>query len=504
MTNFSVQFPKSAAFVLGLISAMGLAPLGLWPLSLVALVLTMELVFRAQTVRGALLRGYAFGLGHFIVGLNWIAGSFRYQDSMPVWLGWFAVAALSLYLAVYPAMATGLAWRYGKGHPLRFGLFLATAWIITEWLRATVFTGFPWNPLGILLVDFAAPTRWIGSYGMSGLLLVLVGGLWGLARRDLRTATGLLGASALIWAGAWFEQNLAGRNALDGASETAIVRAVQPNIGQQDKYKPGYEAANFAKLEELTGPAKPYPRLILWPEAAIPDFLDTEIWARTRVASLLGGKDVLLTGGDKLVFDNRDRVIGAHNSAFALSANAEVLGRYDKAHLVPYGEYLALRWLLEPLGATRLVPGGLDFLPGPGPRSLIIPGFGKVGVQICYEIIFSGEVANRKNRPDFIFNPSNDAWFGSWGPPQFVAQAQLRAAEEGLPVVRSTPTGISVIIDAKGQIIRALPYQQPGFIEASMPVAHAPTLFARFGNFLSLGFALILTLIAIALGRRVV
>ena len=174
---------------------------------------------------------------------------------------------------------------------------------------------------------------------------------------------------------------------------------------------------------------------------------------------MLGPNDLLLTGGDRLEFGNDGRVAGARNSMLAMDAKGQILSTYDKAHLVPFGEYLALRWLLEPLGATRLVPGAIDFWPGPGPRTLDLPFNGKrikVGVQICYEIIFSGQVVDRINRPDVIFNPSNEAWFGSWASPQFVAMAQLRAVEEGLPVVRATPTGISAIIDADGRIVESL------------------------------------------------
>jgi apolipoprotein N-acyltransferase len=162
---------------------------------------------------------------------------------------------------------------------------------------------------------------------------------------------------------------------------------------------------------------------------------------------------------------------------------------------VPYGEYLALRWLLEPLGAARLVPGDIDFWPGPGPRTMTVQlgsNRVKVGLQICYEIIFSGKVVARGDRPDFIFNPSNDAWFGGWGSPQFLAQSRLRAIEEGLPVVRATPTGISAIVDANGGVLKTLGRGKEGRIDSTLPAAKAPTLFSRYGNILPLGFAALL------------
>ncbi len=146
--------------------------------------------------------------------------------------------------------------------------------------------------------------------------------------------------------------------------------------------------------------------------------------------------------------------------------------------------------------------GDIDFIPGPGPRTLEIPGFGKAGVQICYEIVFSGQVVDARHRPDFLFNPSNDAWFGAWGPPQHLAQARMRAIEEGLPILRATPTGISAVIDADGRLVATVPHRRAGAIEVPLPPPHPPTLFARLGNLLSFLVAGALLAFAVALARR--
>src|SRR6185436_18361214 len=193
---------------------------------------------------------------------------------------------------------------------------------------------------------------------------------------------------------------------------------------------------------------------------------------------LILGSPLLLTGGITVKSADGRFANGATNSVFALTP-ARILARYDKSHLVPYGEYLPMRPLLSAIGLSRLAPGDLDFDPGPGPRTLDIPGVGPVGFQLCYEIIFSGEVVDRAHRPGFLFNPSNDAWFGAWGPPQHLAQARLRALEEGLPVVRATPTGISAIVDAHGRLVASLPLGRAGAIEARLPRPLPPTLFAR-------------------------
>jgi apolipoprotein N-acyltransferase len=162
-----------------------------------------------------------------------------------------------------------------------------------------------------------------------------------------------------------------------------------------------------------------------------------------------------------------------------------------------------MRPLLSYIGLSRLAPGDLDFTPGPGPRTVDVGGWGKVGLQLCYEIIFSGKVVDEQHRPAFIFNPSNDAWFGRWGPPQHVAQAQLRAAEEGLPVLRATPTGISAVIDARGNLVKSLPWRKAGVIDAVLPpAANQPTLFARWGNAIPILLGLLLIAGGVVLGKR--
>lgn len=552
-----------ALLVTGCISATGFAPLNWWPLTLLCLALLLHWVAKAESGKRAFLLGWAFGVGHFTIGNNWIATAFTYQANMPAWLGWCAVPLLSLYLAVYPGLAAWGAWwlanpprlrgggaraaRDGGGSPssaqpdgappppaslvpfpvpgrisLSFFLFFAGCWIITEWLRAWVFTGFSWNPLSaITLREFSGPPflRWIGTYGSSGWVILTVGifiWTWQYLRyRHPKLSIGEGGGAFVAWLFfpiLW----LSPQTFIDELSKTshsktggAAVTIVQPNISQIDKYAPGYDAINFRRLAENSLSRDAKPRLLLWPEAAIPWRLEdgypfrfyqfqpgeSAEGARTMLTRLMNPGDLLLTGVDRLEFDKDRQLVGARNSMTALDSSGKILGNYDKAHLVPYGEYLALRWLLEPLGAARLVPGDLDFWPGPGPRTLDMPFDGrrvKVGMQICYEIIFSGEVVDRSHRPDFIFNPSNDAWFGGWGSPQFLAQARLRAIEEGLPVVRATPTGISAVIDADGRVVESLPTGIAGRIDTTLPPPKAPTLFSRYGNMLSVAFAALL------------
>jgi apolipoprotein N-acyltransferase len=495
------------AFALGAVSALAFAPVGLWPLMLAAFGLLCRLLNDAQSLKRALWIGWLFGLGQFVIGLNWIATAFTYQAAMPAWLGWIAVVLLSLYLAVYPMLAAGVAWTFGRDRPIAMVLGLAGAWAVTEWLRAGIFTGFAWNPVGVTLADthLLNTATVIGTYGLSALVILTGGMLWLLFRKEWRVGGGLL---ALIVA-----LHFIPRPALAPA-KNASIRVVQPNIGQQDKWRPGFSeiaAQTLAKLSMQPGGGRP--RLLFWPEAAVTNPLQDQrgspydayaAFERARAASLVGPGDVLLTGGIALNSTDGQHVTSAANSVFVFGQGAKLLGRYDKAHLVPYGEYLPMRPLLSAIGLSRLAPGDVDFVSGPGPQTINLPNWGKIGFQLCYEIIFSGEVVDDRNRPDFIFNPSNDAWFGSWGPPQHLAQARLRAAEEGLPVIRSTPTGISAVIDAHGRVVKALPWREAGIIDAQLPPPTPPTIFARFGNVipLMLGFALIIAAIALGRSRR--
>ena len=580
------RWPKSLALLLGLVSATGFAPLNLWPLTLLALAGWMLLVARSPRGWRALGVGWAFGVGHFALGLGWIATAFTYQAAMPAWLGWVAVLLLSLYLGVYPALAAWGAWairrRVGASRPLArekgtpralpyttittpYILGFAALWTITEWLRAWVFTGFAWNPLAVVAlagnVAGALGENYlelIGTYGVSGLVIIwsalvaatieqylILRALKARGLADPREQDALRGAALEEFDTRRFAKVLAiggglallmmvvgffpssGRTysssppknetleemlARIEADRGTPITLVQPNIGQEDKWEGGKADANFAKLAQLTAPKDDRPRLILWPEAAIPDYLETgypayyydrsPAEARGRLTSLMNRGDVMLLGALKLEIDRTGEAVGARNAVMTVHADGSLGPRYDKSHLVPYGEYLPMRPLLSALGLSRLAPGDIDFWPGPGPRTIDLGAFGKAGLQVCYEIIFSGQVVDRAHRPDFIFNPSNDAWFGAWGPPQHLAQARLRAIEEGLPIVRATPTGISAVIDADGRVLESIPMHRAGRIDTVLPRAHAPTPFARYGNVLPVGFALLLLLVTIAFRRR--
>lgn len=514
-------YPLLQALLLGAVAACGFQPLALWPLTLLGIAGLIELTARAGSWKQAALVGWFFGVGHFVVGNGWIATAFTYQANMPQWLGWMGVVLLALYLAIYPMFAALGAWLIARGarHP-RIPLIIgfAACWIVAEWLRSWVFTGYAWNPLAMAALGpfdrpgLAAAVPWLGTYGLSG-LVALVAGCWLLAwqLRQRKIAAVVLG---LFPVALFLLPSFAGP-AADGTLRFTLV---QPDIRQETLNDPAEFVSQFRKTAGLSGPLSPDgdTRLVLWPESGVPFYLATgypphyyiageyevgPMMVRRSIGEVVGPGGMLLTGTVDLEM-RRASTVAARNVITAVGHDGSIAGSYAKAHLVPFGEYLPLRSVLEPLGATRLVPGSIDFWPGPGPRTVDLGPWGQAGMQICYEIVFSGQVADPAARPDYIFNPSNDGWFGDWGPPQHLAQARMRAIEEGLPVLRATTTGISAVIDADGIVRQHIPRHVADRRDGFVPPAHPPTLFARAGNMLPLGWAAVLLVLCLVALRR--
>jgi len=503
------RHPKLAALACGLLAATGFPPLGLWPLALLAVAGFAWLVWRSPGWRQAALIGWLFGVAHFTLANNWIATAFTYQAEMPAALGWVAVPLLSLYLAVYPAIAAGLAKALAPKTPLAtFAPLIGATWILGEWLRSWVFTGYAWAPLSLMLVGppdrpgaaLALPLA--GTYALSGLLVALATLLLALVLRMRWIPAAALTAvltAAMVWP------------APAARPGTLPFTLVQHDLRQEEMNDPAKFEDQFQRLAALSQPRRGMPRrLVLWPESAVPDYLEPgypmryydqmtaggdPALARARIGRTLGDGGLVLTGAVNLEVDGEGAyrgASGAYNSILAITSEGDIAGRYDKAHLVPYGEYLPMRGLLEPLGLSRLVAGSIDFIAGPGPRTVDLGPWGEAGMQICYEIVFSGEVVDPGNRPDYIFNPSNDGWFGAWGPPQHLAQARMRAIEEGLPVLRATTTGISAVIDARGVVRSEIGRKVAGRIDGLVPPALDPTAFSRLGHWLTLIWTVLL------------
>lgn len=482
-------------FLAGAASSLGFAPWNLWPLTLIGLAWLIRETATTETLRQALKAGWVFGLGHFLLGTHWIAQAFQYQQDMPAWTGWIGVVLLSAYLAVFPAV-TVAAMRRLAGLPLVLGF--AGCWTVAEALRGVLFSGFPWNPLGAVALPMAGlgqGAAFVGGLGLSTVIVLAAGGI-SLLERQWRAGAAILGLTALA--------AIAGLIPLRTPTPltTARLNIVQADIGQDEKWSEDGVARAVAKYLKLSPKPTREARLLIWPEAAIPDLLDEMPAMRRRLGAHLGPNDLMLLGALKAIREVDGTAIAARNSLFVLDSEGGILARYDKKRLVPFGEFLPARTLLNAIGLDRLAPGALDFWPGPGPRTLPLPsGFPAVGPLICYEVIFDGRVTEAGYRPKWLLNVSNDAWFAGAGAEMHLAQARLRSIEEGLPMARSTPTGISAVIDANGRVTASMPRGQAGVIDARLPDANPPTLFSHTGRILPLLLAALLLLVGWRLGR---
>ena len=491
----------AAGAVAGAIAAVGFAPVESVIPTLIGMAALMVLVLRGDRPFAA---GFGFGVGHFAVGLAWIATAFTFQSAMPPVMGWVAVVGLSFYLALFPALAAKAAHMASAGRGLAFVLLFAALFTLAEIARGLLFTGFPWNPLG-------AP--WLGVPGVAGLGAFI--GASGLSATMILAAGSIVALFTPEMAGRWWLVAvlpvLLGAGVLLTRSPSPAARTgprlllVQPDTDQADKTAPGGADRAIARLLGLTRAGLSQHSgiaAVIWPEAAVDYPLNEDPDLARLVSAPLGRGMVLLTGGIALERDAGGRVLGARNSLYALDADGRTLLRYDKAHLVPGGEYLPLRAIAEPLGLSRVVPGSLDFLPGPGPTSYRLPFLGAFGPAICYEIIFAGAIVDRDDRPAWILTVSNDAWFGPSGPPQHFAQARLRAIEEGVPVVRVTTTGISGVIGPGGEVVARLRPHVPEAMAVRLPPPRAPTVVARLGLLAPALLALLLALGGMAVRRK--
>jgi apolipoprotein N-acyltransferase len=241
---------------------------------------------------------------------------------------------------------------------------------------------------------------------------------------------------------------------------------------------------------------------LIWPESAFPFFLTREPDALSMIAHMLAPSTTLITGAARLaepVPGRREK--RAYNSVYVIDHSGSILATYDKLHLVPFGEYLPFQDLLERAGLTQLidVPGG--FLPGAQRHRIAVPGAPDMLPLICYEAIFPGEAVPTDERPSWLLNLTNDAWFGiSSGPYQHFQQARVRAIEEGLPLIRAANSGISAVIDPLGRVIAALPLGHEGLLDSALPRAAEMTIYARAGDFL-FGAGALATMVASLLVR---
>ena len=490
-----------AAFVLGVLAAAALPPVTLVPVLLISVPGLLILIGRAPGWRGAARRGFMFGLGLHLAGLYWITEAILVRAAEFWWAVPIAVPLLSAVLALFIAVPAGLCRLAEPGW--RRVCVLAGCWVLGDLARQFVGTGFPWNMLGSvwempggLGVLFMQPAAWVGIHGLTLFTLLLAAA----PVLDWRgRATAMAGLLAWIGFGAVRLQVPAG----PAPDLRAVI--VQGNIPESEHMASfndqDWAGRAFQKHLNLTRAGVhdalaqgEGPLFVVWPETASPYWLADEPQARAAIAQASAPAVVSLIGAP------RHDESGAHNSLVAVGPDGAVVGSYDKYHLVPYGEYFP-SYLPFRLGELGWVPGvGIHTLHLGG---LAPPGFPPVGPLICYEAIFPAQVVDEHDRPAFLVNITNDAWFGdSAGPRQHLAAARMRTVEEGLPMIRAANTGISAVIDAKGRILHRLDLDRTGTLVADVPGRMAPTPVSRMGLAAPLLLALGSCAIGFGLGRR--
>ena len=506
------------AFAAGALGALAMPPFGGWPalaLSLVAAVWLLDGTAgasRPAIAKRAALVGWVWGFGFFLAGLWWIGAAFLVQADVFAWLMPFGVLGLPALLAFFPAFGFAVASLLWSPSGWRV-CALATGLTGAEWLRGHLFTGFPWNTLGMAFgqdLRLMQGASVLGLYGLTSLAVLVLAAPATLATGRGRAARlGPAAAALAILAGlygfgAW---RLAGGEPSPVAG--VKLRIVQPNLAQDAKFHAGNGPAILRRYLELSArspdEADPvgYTHLV-WPESAFPFLLHREPAALAQIADALPRGGVLVTGAARSTGEGRDRRF--FNSIQAVGDTGAVLASYDKVHLVPFGEYVPdfLERTLRAIGIREFVaiPGG--FTAGARHAAFDVPGLPTVAGSVCYEAIFPDETIPPGQRPGLILNVTNDGWFGDTpGPRQHFAQARLRAVERGLPLVRAANTGISAVVDPKGRIVAALPVGREGVLDVRLPAVANPTIFDDVGQRLVIGlFSTIFLASLIGIRRR--
>ncbi len=476
--------PTGAAFGVGAVMATGQVPLGFWWLSLPALVAFVTLVTRAAGTRQAAWLGLMGGTGYFVLALSWLIQPFLVDPVRYAWMAPFALLGMSAGLALFWAAAAALAVRLARNRALGFALTLALA----EFLRGHVLTGFPWALIGHIWINtpLAQTAAVLGPSGVTLLTLLAAALPVALRGRGLALSGALL--AAMTGFGLW---RLAQP---DPADSPITLRLVQPNALQTLKWDPQMARVYFDRLLAFTATDSiPRPDLVIWPETSVPYLLERNPELADIIAAAAQGATTIFGV-------QREEGLRYYNSLVVLDPDRRVAARYDKHHLVPFGEYIPAGDLAFGLfGLTAFAARqGNGYSPGSGPAVLDLGPFGHVLPLICYEAVFPQDLLNAPGRADWILQITNDAWFGTLtGPYQHFAQAQLRAIEQGLPLIRVANTGVSGVIDAKGRVRATIPLGQAAFLDTPLPGPLAITPYARFGE---VPFLLLLAGLALALG----
>ena len=469
----------------GLLATSALPPWHLWPLLPLAFALLLGLLDQCTTLRRAFGLSFLWGVMHFSAGHYWLANALLIQPELFGWLIPFAVFGLGSVLACFPALASALAWRFTPSGPARLLLF-AAAWALMEWVRSWIFTGFPWNLMATValpslpLTQFAALT---GAFGLSWLVVIAALLPLLLLYPVRRLSAMLLGGGITLLLGVW----LWGAQRIPAQPSPVwpelTLRLVQGNIPQSAKWDPALRNQHlltYARLSQAYGTGR-QPDVIIWPESAIPYLMEEDSPLYPAISRIVPPNGYIITGDVRSTGEAGTGTQRLWNSLEAIGPDGKVAARYDKNHLVPFGEYVPFAGIL-PL--RHIVPLPVDISSGKIHPNLLLSPLPEIGPSICFEDIFPGNVRDPAHRPQWLLSVTNDGWFGEGaGPQQHFAAARLRAVEDAVPLVRVANTGVSAVTDPFGRIVSAIEPGMQAFADSELPLPEklSPP-YALFGN----------------------
>ncbi|MFT4013797.1 MAG: apolipoprotein N-acyltransferase [Paracoccus sp. (in: a-proteobacteria)] len=475
----------------GLLAALGQAPWNLWLLTVLAFVFLTWRIATARGPRAAAWHALAAGFGHFALAMSWIIEPFLVEPEIYGWMAPFALFLMALGGALFWTLPGWLAARLGSGAQGRAMAF-AGAMLFSDWLRGWIFTGLPWALTGHIWI--ATPAGQVAAgFGALGLsALTLLAGALPLIFRGKPGWRGLLPGAALsvLLIALAFSAGLA-RLARPLPPDTQVhLRLIQPDAAQALKWDPYWSEVFFRRLLDLSAardPGQPAPDAVIWPETAVNFLLDQSGSAAQDIAAFTGAPVIL---GIQRAEEER------YFNSLTYFSSKGIGPVYDKFHLVPFGEYTPWGDLMARFGIRAFAARhGFGYSAGAGPRVMRFENLPPVQPLICYEAVFSRHLIAGPDRPQWLLQVTNDAWFGKVsGPWQHLAQARLRAIESGLPLMRAANTGVTAVIDARGGIRAELGLNLAGRIDAALPAALPPTPWSRWGDLPALALALILAL----------
>ena len=481
--------PHFVSFVCGGITALATAPLYFFPLAFVTfpvLVLLLDKVAVASSLKQRFKLGFltcfSFGFGYFVFSLWWLSSAMLVD---PISFGWaipLAIFGLPLYLALYWGLAGGLVilfWK--KGLSRLFALAFALG--IAEYLRSTLFTGFPWNAIGYTIMPtplFMQSDAVVGLYGMNALAVLLYSmpaTFYDKNHQWLALTIGVILFGAHTGFGAIRLYEAPPINDYDNAN--TWVRLIQPSIKQDEKLDNQVRYAMFDAHMQLS--EKPLtngahePAYIVWPETAVPYILDYVPEAKMRIASILQPDQWAIVGAVRSSGAPNDENNKYFNTIETIDGNGNILSSSDKVHLVPFGEYLPFQSFFDKIGLHALAVMAGGYSSTPIRKTVKMPDGFVFLPMICYEVIFPDGMDYEGEKPQAILNVTNDGWFGvTPGPYQHFDQARLRAVEMGIPLIRAANNGISAVVDPYGRIVRSLDLDKIGLIDVPVPSSIVP------------------------------